>query len=316
MLCAASLLTAAAMAWCFLRSTSRWCKPTHGERDLYFASLDRDRRVHRCRCDAPLRLALCGYDPASQSLSSLRRFERIKRGTQCVFARLAILWGCRDCDPETPLRERVMRSLQAFCLFASLHDGVDGFLFEATEARSLSDLCGALRTILGTLSQHDPSGYCCVRKALAFKRGWVFTFNGAELFVTTFAPCYGSNSSRYSFGERNSAFVLLQPYHSFLLHDVGSDTPATSWDRPQTVRDRIRVAFRNVGRPYPIPARPESYPAANNFVLPLESMDGDVVRWWEAEGDEEEDASVKCSEANAPGSAATTRESGLEHLYD
>ena len=49
---------------------------------------------------------------------------------------------------------------------------------------------------------------------------WVFEYNGSEFFVTSFAPCYSATSSRFAFGV-DSSFVLFQPYHSFLLHNVG-----------------------------------------------------------------------------------------------
>lgn len=305
---ASTALVAAALARCMRGPwLSQRAEPEPSDRDNYMASLERDRHVHRCRCDSALRLSLCGYDPASTALRSLARFEPIKRGTQCVFARRAILWGSRDCDTHEHAHENVQRSLQAFLLFASLQEGVDGFLFEVPGARTLPELCAGVRAVLGTLSSHDPSGRCCMAKTWAFKRGWVFSFNGAEFFVTTFAPCYGAGSSRFAFGECDSSFVLLQPYHSFLLHNVGSDTPTTNWERPQTTRDRIRVGFRNAGRPYPIPADPTIYPVAHNFVYPLDSMGGEVVRWWDAES----------CDAEAPEPAAgTLPTSGLEHLYD
>lgn len=308
-----ALVAAALGAWLRITLRGPWplqrAEPEQSDRDNYFASLERDRQVHRCRCDSALRLSLCGYDPASTALRSLTRFDPIKRGTQCVFARRAILWGSCDCDTNAHVPENVQRSLQAFLLFASLQEGVDGFLFEVPGARTLPELCAAVRAVLGTLSDHDPSGRCCMAKTWAFKRGWVFSFNGAEFFVTTFAPCYGDSSSRFAFGERDSSFVLLQPYHSFLLHNVGSDTPTTNWERPHTARDHIRAGFRNAGRPYPISADPKSYPVAHNFVYPLDSMGGEVVRWW--------DAVAESCDAEAPEPAAAMfPTSGLEHLYE
>ena len=85
--------------------------------------------------------------------------------------------------------------------------------------------------------------------------------------MTCFAPCYGSSHSRYGFGVEDYCFILFQPYHSFLFRDVGEDTPgfflfvfgylffslinyflgeSTSWDKPTTVRDKIRAEFRKV----------------------------------------------------------------------
>jgi hypothetical protein len=65
------------------------------------------------------------------------------------------------------------------------------------------------------------------------KRGWVFSYGGEEFFVTTFAACYDHTNARYAYGVSDRSFVLFQPYSSFLLHNVGSDTSETNWENPQ-----------------------------------------------------------------------------------
>lgn len=42
------------------------------------------------------------------------------------------------------------------------------------------------------------------------KAGWRFKFAGEELFVTTFAPCYEADNSRYAYGANDHIFVLFQ----------------------------------------------------------------------------------------------------------
>ena len=293
----ADVITATTLALAFVVGcvVSRYMVPRkaapQSDRDLYYAGLDRDAaRCHRCSLTPSTRTVLCGYDPAAPSLSSLARFAPIRQQTQCIFARNARIWGSRDgWEPNAAdAISNVRLSLAAFALFASLQDGIDGFVFEVKGAKSLPDLCAAVRDVLCGLAALDPTGRDCMAKSWACKKGWVFEFNQNEFFVTSFAPCYDESSSRYAFGaaDGESCFVLLQPYHSFLLHNVGSDTPLTAWDRPRTARDRIRVAFKAKGRPYPIPPNPDAYPVAHNFVYPLDSMDGGIVRWWREEDEE------------------------------
>jgi hypothetical protein len=86
-------------------------------------------------------------------------------------------------------------------------------------------------------------------------QGWYFEFGGESIFVTTFAPCYKSDSSRYCFlednGDPSSCFILLQPELSFAKKNIGEETPDTNWDDPQTIRDKIRCEFKKHGRSYP-----------------------------------------------------------------
>ena len=133
---------------------------------------------------------------------------------------------------------------------------------------------------------------------------WVFSFAGTEFFVTTFAPCYPHDSSRYQFGVADAAFVLLQPYHSFMLHRVGVQTPRSHTfpnsgssngssngssgnannggdvqQRQLDVRDEIRLRFARHGRPYFVPEHPTRMSNAYD-VVPPRTEHSTVVRWW------------------------------------
>lgn len=134
---------------------------------------------------------------------------------------------------------------------------------------------------------------------------WHFDFLGETFFVTTFAPCYDEHHPRYMFtheaatataavGEGHDeqlaalprkCYVLLQPELSFLRRHLSPDTPHTNWDTPHTERDRIRCAFRDAQRPFPVPAT-IAYPAAHFLVMPADAMSltagGAPVRWWDA----------------------------------
>ena len=117
--------------------------------------------------------------------------------------------------------------------------------------------------------------------------GWSFEFDSIPIFVTTFAPCYPENHSRFAFNAK-SGFILLQPMYSFAIHDIGRETPHTNWDNPETVRDKIRVAYKENGRPYQI-RETVYYPQAHDLVKPLEEGPGRVFEWWRPDKSEREE---------------------------
>ena len=147
-----------------------------------------------------------------------------------------------------------------------------------------------VRRVLKCLSDHDPIEYNCMNKSIIAGRGWCFELCGIPIFVTTFSPCYPTNHSRYAFGAK-SGFILLQPMYSFVIHDIGYDTPITNWDNPKTARDRIRIAYRENGRPYHI-RETTRYPMSHDIVKPLVEGPGNVLEWWKELGakNQEEDA--------------------------
>jgi hypothetical protein len=110
---------------------------------------------------------------------------------------------------------------------------------------------------------------------------WVFQFNKMTFFVTTFAPFYPENHSRFNFGCE-SCFILLQPEISFAQLDIPFDTPKTNWNNPRTVRDKIRVAFKKAGREYLV-RDTVSYPMVHDIVKGISTEE--TIRWWEKPAD-------------------------------
>ena len=81
---------------------------------------------------------------------------------------------------------------------ASLH--LDGFLFELPGDQfgaTLEEFGQGVRRVLKYISDHDPIGFHCMNKSYLGKVGWSFEYGGVPIFVTTFAPCYPENHSRY-----------------------------------------------------------------------------------------------------------------------
>lgn len=108
----------------------------------------------------------------------------------------------------------------------------------------------------------------------------MFEFNRVTFFITTFAPFYPATSSRYAFNSED-CFILFQPEISFAHHDLVADTPETNWTEPRTVRDRIRVAYRDAGRGYTI--RPSvKYPMCHDMIKHADpTTTSQIVNWWQ-----------------------------------
>ena len=180
---------------------------------------------------------------------------------------------------------------------------LDGFVFALPGDEFGQDVYKfgqGVRRVLKCISDYDPTGFHCMNKSYVSKVGWSFEFNGVPIFVTTFAPCYPSNHARFAFGAEQ-AFILFQPMYSFAIHDIGDDTPHTNWDNPVTIRDKIRVAFRENNREYYV-RDTIYYPAAHDIVKPLKEGVGDLVEWWrdpekegEGSGDSSDSANLECT---------------------
>ena len=154
----------------------------------------------------------------------------------------------------------------------------------------------SVRQLLEALADMDPAAAVWGENAMK-KMGpidhpnWRFRFAGEDFFLTTLSRVYPKSSSRYAF-DANSDFVLFQPMTSFGRHGLKTDTPAsaTQWEKPKTMRDKARVAFRNNGCPYHIPEQ-LPYPVAEHVVKPLEDNGTNVVKWWIPLVEEEEEKS-------------------------
>lgn len=235
---------------------------------------------------------------------TLQRFEGIKQGTQCPFARSAKLWGGMIApNYDMSIKEVAAMHAKPLAEFVSqLKTGekkLDGFCIQLHNHSIWNEktLARAVHETLNALSEYDPSrkenenlySNCMVHEDIS-KETWCYRFANENFFITTFSPFYPETSSRYSFHVYHS-FMLLQPMSSFARHKLPADTPhsATNWENPTTIRDKTRVAFRDAGRPYYIPET-LPYPVAEHIVKPKFDDGTNVIRWWEeplAKQDEE-----------------------------
>ncbi|KAL3861437.1 hypothetical protein ACJMK2_007471 [Sinanodonta woodiana] len=217
-----------------------------------------------------------------ENTDALYRFERIKENSNCLFAKKAKIWGSPPWNEKLSLEENIYRLIPMFLRFTIVCQSqkLDGFLIELPGDKFGSDVmvfASAFRRVLQVLSDHDPSEVYCMDKSYLGKRGWVFEFNKCTFFITTFAPFYPESHPRYAFGC-SDCYILFQPEISFALHDLPSDSTETNWLNPTNARDKIRVAFRQVGRGYDVP-QSLNFPMSHDMIRPI-SVTDPIIEWW------------------------------------
>lgn len=249
------------------------------------------------------------YDPFR--CGSLERFKTCKDTSPCLFAREAKLWGSSEFDRQSTLEQNILLIMPALLKYVTIVDegaNIDGFLIElrgAQYCRDLKSFSAAVREVLGTVSRCDPSGLDCIRMASIVSPAWHFSFCTVPIFVTVFAPLYGPHSSRYmgplTDDNKDSCFILMQPEESFHRHKIGKDRAETCWDKPRSIRDKIRASFRHHSRDYFIPLT-TSYAVAMHYLPHPENNSSTelhcpLIHFWRKE-DSVNDLDDGCTTAN------------------
>eukprot|EP00056_Hartaetosiga_gracilis_P006567 m.97794 g.97794 ORF g.97794 m.97794 type:complete len:463 (+) comp12504_c0_seq1:270-1658(+) len=296
------------------KTTSRKKMNMRDLKDLYLRLVLSNEEAQNYICDLSPSYVLpnlVGYNPSSPELDAFKLFAPIKKNTHCVFAKRARVWCAHNkftlhisqplssidlvASQKTAVSsinhgvsmsrdgdEGWRMTLAAFTLFSSCRHDVDGFLFHLPAGNTLEEHGDNVNTLLRQISDCDKaSSKNCMDDLGVDKAGWSFVFANKDFFVTSFSPCYPSNSSRYQFGVNDASFVFFQPSSSFLLHGLGNDTPksATQWQRPMTNRDKTRCAFWKHDREYFIPEVPALTPLVHQIVSPL-SPHTKALSWW------------------------------------
>ena len=157
-------------------------------------------------------------------------------------------------------------------------DGNEGGWFYKADVElgplfSVVDLARLVGQVFTILAGEDKGGCSSVRELLRKQsdEGWRFSFAGCGMFVSTFAPCYPSSSTRHQFGTcKDSCFILFQPDAAFARRGV---TPSQE--------QAIRAKFASKQQRY----RGE---LGNAVVKPLDEYHDPPVEWWKIGPDGEE----------------------------
>jgi hypothetical protein len=201
--------------------------------------------------------SLLGYAPAEAA--TLARFAPLQRGTACVFARSARLWGAPEWAESLTLEQNAARIQPALSLFMRLAQGraLDGFVIELRGERYCRDVRAFGRAVfflLRALCDLEPRPCGCMRRGAAAigDYGWWYDAAHEFCFVTTFAPFYGADHARHAYGAggAHAAWIVLQPEFSFARRNISCGHEPTDWLHPRSERDRVRVAFAERGQNY------------------------------------------------------------------
>lgn len=262
--------------------------------------------------DLNAEIEMLGYDPAN--MPSLSRFQPVVQQTHCYFAKKSKVWSSQPWDIDLSIEENVQKDINALELFTKAGKGyhLDGFLIEVPNPKceqhwlknpsatsntittpnesscrnidvdSIEGFAEVVRRVLTAICDADKmkfrEGCMHVSEDRFSSKGWFFEFANESFFITTFAPFYPETGhARYSFGT-TSGWILLQPEFSFVLNGIGNDTLQTNWDKPMTVRDKIRIDFKRNNREYDL-FDTIYYSPAIDVIKPLKTGDP-VVEWW------------------------------------
>ena len=199
------------------------------------------------------------YIKAMTNLASVSNFRCVTDNTHCLFAKRAIIFGSPDYNSSISVQKNILLCLPSLIKFVKLADqgeSIDAYLIEIRNKNygsSVESLAALVRIVLTTIAQNDPTGLNVMNMKSINTNMWYFSLSSVPLFLTTFAPCYKSNNSRFSYATEataHSCFILFQPEISFLRHNIPLDTTITNWDNPQSIREKIRINFRNHGQMY------------------------------------------------------------------
>ena len=230
---------------------------------------------------------LAGIDPLSFSRDAhqecLAMLLPIKEQTHCTFAKKSAVWTAYNWRDELSLEENFLRSVPTLLqlTLTGQEQLVDGFVFycPASYAATIPQFGDTMATLLWLLNAYNPSGPGVMEDEHLGRRGWRYSFNRTNFFITSFGPCYGPSNPRFTFGQNDWAFILFQPEFSFSRHSIGGFH--------SDVRHKIRTAFSHNMRPFWVPESPIHYPFVWNFISPPHPIDPLVLQkgppdaWWE-----------------------------------
>ncbi|MEV6506752.1 amino acid--tRNA ligase-related protein [Streptomyces sp. NPDC051642] len=210
---------------------------------------------------------------------SADRFRLVQGRAECSFARHSRLVGgpVQDGPDAFAAGRSVAAALRAFTDRVEA-DRLDGFVVELADPAhggTTEAVATTTRAVLAGILAADGDAEAA-GLAEAGQEHWWFRACGTRWFVLVFAPAYGPESPRHTFGSP-STFVLLQPVAAFDRYARPRGTEIA-----QTVREDIRTRYAATGRPYDADLAAQNVEALK-FVWPQGPTDP-PIRWWERPG--------------------------------
>lgn len=224
-----------------------------------------------------------GYVPDAQVHGEcLAQFMPVKSQTHCTFAKESKLVYPFNWDRQRSFDENILRNIPL--LLEATVTGpanlIDGIVFYAPGeyGSTVERLGDTMNRVLWLLNGYDPTRADIMSQDGMDRRGWRWSFNGTNMFITSFGSCYHTSNPRFAFGSDEFCFLLFQPESSFGRHEIG--------DYHSPIRTRIRTNFERNNRQFWCPGSPRYYPFIWNFVGPHRPLDPLVLKrgppdqWW------------------------------------
>lgn len=205
-------------------------------------------------------------------------FSHIVMRTECVFAKSAKLIGPPKICPSDVSVEDYVNQYSPL-LFDFCHrletEHLDGFVLAFSSqdlGASVETVTELLRKIVRTLALSDLDASRSVSEVDLLHPDWRFKCCGRDFFISIFARCYDTTSSRHGFGSAET-FVHLQPSETFTRH-----RPPNQDRIPEAVRELIRNKYASAGRGYDTSLH-VNFSQALRFVSPT-FLGGGSILWW------------------------------------
>jgi hypothetical protein len=206
-----------------------------------------------------------------------QRFKVLIDNTCCPYAADVKFRCSPEWDSSRTVRENILLLLPSFDDFIEYGEEkcLDMFVVEIRDSRYINNvhtLASLLHSILSNLHKVDPVSKWNLTDGITTME-WNFIYRGVKLFVPTFAPFYGRDHTRYSH-QPESAFVVLQPDHSFSRRNINSKSP----DR-HLITGKAKARCEKMGYKYDADLV-SGTPKAVRYIHPL-VLGQDSVKWWE-----------------------------------
>lgn len=209
----------------------------------------------------------------------------LRQRVACPFALKAKIWKSNfNWNPDKNLTENVSQfkkqDLDPYIEQQEAYDIIPLELPAEQYTKDIPALSATLKAILSSLNKpsiDDLKNLQPDKNGRYWYDGWQFNYRNTRFFITTFAPFYPPNSSRYNYGLEN-AFILFQ--HEQQLKD------SLPFEQERRNHNKLvaRRLFSKKGQPYTNnktiePDFSQKAHEAPRYIKPLPG-ETEAIRWW------------------------------------
>lgn len=206
-----------------------------------------------------------------------QRFEILREKTCCLYADSAVAVFAPGWNPVLSAKENVLQILPRFNEFVSKGEkgNLDMFVIEIQDKNyihNITSFTSLFHRIIFLLRENDPTNNNPLTDGIMTLE-WNFVYKGVKFFIPTFAPFYKTNHTRYSHLEE-SAFIILQPDHSFDRRGINSRNPGR-----HRITEKTKAKCEKLGYKYDVSLVSRT-PKAVRYIHPI-TLGQSFIEWWD-----------------------------------